>query len=166
MDGVFVAPAPQAFVGVVVEGGLVGGYVCDGQGDRATVASWFRGSLVDKRFAVAGDDGVQVEGIVEGAALSGTVTLADDTAYPFEGEHLADDELDRGLFRTEGTVAGNDVLAGWIVDLPEQRGAARIGGGIQVAPPYDPFDPDLTVSVGGGSERLPVIRVSSLADLE
>lgn len=121
----------DAFAAVVVGGGRVVAYVCDGD---AGIAEWFTGETGDEgSFALTSASGATMRGQEGDDRVTGSVGLGDGATHRFVLERA---EAGAGLYRVEDPEAERDgVRAGWIVDNDgDQRGSLRIAGASSPAP--------------------------------
>lgn len=120
----------DAFVALVVGGGEVIVYVCDGPHD---IAEWFAGPAEGSQIELSNEAGASVSAAVSDTGYSGTVTLGDGERYEFEAVAA---EPGAGLLRITGPEAEADgVVGGWIVDNDgDYRGSLRVGGIARTAP--------------------------------
>lgn len=138
----------DAFVAVVVGGGLAVGYICDGS---ANVAEWLKGDVAaDGGIDLTNDHGAGIRASLVDGRYTGRVTLSDGVPHPFS---TASAGTVGGLYRVSGEQAGAaGVEAGWVVlSNGEFRGSLRVHG-IATAMSAAPGE---TLTVSG--VKLPVV---------
>jgi hypothetical protein len=114
--GVLDGAPKNSLIAIVVQGNEVLAYACgEEEAFNMRTARWFRGAAADGEV-LATTDGVKLTATIGKDAVAGTLTGSDGKALKFKatpaGEHA-------GLFRAEGTVEGEDHVAGWIADGKE-----------------------------------------------
>ena len=137
----------DAYIAVVTDpDGDTVAYVCDcAEGAPATVAAFLEGTVTDGQLDLEPAQEVEVTGTVDEDQAEGTVTVAGDD-HPFTADAA---EEPAGLYRTEETVDGDEVTAGWVIAADgTQRGGLRRAGQLQPVGFIDPTH-DLAVPVPG-----------------
>jgi hypothetical protein len=126
------ASDPNVYVAIVNRGSKVEAYICDGTTTKISLATWFEGTRTDGAFSAVADDGSSLVGTLVGEAISGTVTLPNQSKLTFTLGRS--DQLPANLWQVfsgtrHPTFSGNGepigFRKGWIV-LPDgtQRGGA------------------------------------------
>ncbi|HWM22768.1 MAG TPA: hypothetical protein VNO51_23950 [Ilumatobacteraceae bacterium] len=151
--------APDVFVAITTDEGLVRVYVCDG----ASFGHWFGGELYGNSFDLVHDNGARVTGAISNGRAVGRYVAPDGSVSAFTASLPLDDG---GLFRADETVGDQRVVAGWIVhDDGEVRGVSTVQGAegseTVAAPPIDATQirdvPTETLPV---AEAVPVVEVT------
>jgi hypothetical protein len=122
----------EAFIAFVAKDGELAAYVCDSD----TIAEWFRGPIEGNTVELQSEGGASLTAELSADGVTGTFTPSGGEPLAFTASPAGEGA---GLYRAEGTVEGEELLAGWIV-LPdgEQRGSLKRGGSVQAAPTLNP----------------------------
>jgi hypothetical protein len=133
----------DAFVGIVKRGNGFRAHVSDATATGATLSVWFRGDLGPDGHVNASSHGVVLEAQLARGAGTGTMTLPDGRAFPFQANSGFGGALIERSYRHEG----RHYLSGWIV-LRDKRvrgrtsipgtafdGSSATGPGIRPSPP-------------------------------
>jgi hypothetical protein len=123
----------KAFIGIATNGTDMLAYVCDGTDAGVTIAEWFKGTITDKSYELTSKGDARLRGQISDSSATGTLTLADGSAFSFSAPLAAGDA---GLYRHEETKAGAPAITGWVVlNDGDIRGAYVFGGGALPPPP-------------------------------
>lgn len=127
----------HASVAVVIDGAEAIAYVCDG----ASIEAWLKGTAADGRVELTGARGT-LSAAYDESAVTGEVAV-DGLTWTFDVAQVAPPD---GLYRFADTVAGAEVVGGWIV-LPDgsQIGAVSIDGETQPTDGIDPATGQVTI---------------------
>jgi type II secretory pathway pseudopilin PulG len=126
-----------------------GAYLADGADIATLVLGKRTGSTIDLRPT----EGTEVTATVDGATVTGTVTI-DGSEYDFTAERSTGDG---GWYRGRKTSGGETVAAAFIVlEDGSYRGAIREGDEVIATPDFDPGDLTLDLPEGGTIKVLPV----------
>lgn len=107
-------------IGLVVQDGVAGVYLCDGK----DVAEWFGGTVRDGKLDLTSPDKTRLEATV-GDTIVGKVTLADGRALAFTA--IAAVEGKTGLFRLVEKLNDDQAqVTGWVVTEKAQAGKVKI----------------------------------------
>jgi hypothetical protein len=120
----------EAFVSVVTNGDSVLAHVCDGLG----IAEWFAGEATGRSVQLVSENGASLDVDLTDASASGTFTPPQGAGLPFTAEG-ADDPA--GLYRSEGTVDGEELVGGWIA-LEDGRIRGAVCNAFGQCPPGAP----------------------------
>ena len=119
-----------ATVAIALNGGVAVAYVCDGR----QIEAWLQGPASGGTMALIGAGGANLTGTYGNGVAAGSVA-ADGKAWTFTAP-VAQEPA--GLYRATASVAGAQVVGGWIV-LPDgsQVGVMSEDGRPAPAPPLD-----------------------------
>lgn len=165
----------DAAIAVVMDGRTVLAYVCDGTPAGLATWGWFVGDHTDQHLELVATNGAVLLLDLAGEAPAGTLITRTGARHGFATEPA---RLPAGLWRAQGLVNGEPVLAAWVVlNDGSQRGAQLRSGSAQpvgfidptadnfIDPTFDDFRPQL-VNVGGGTlQARPVGFVDPTTDL-
>jgi hypothetical protein len=129
VKGEFVGDAGQlAGIALSTNGQQVIAYLCNGGYQHVSLAEWFKGPVTRTGIDITNAHGAHLVATVSAQAITGTVTLKDDTSAPFTARLLPDPGRIYGLFRSEETFHGVHYLGGWIFN-PPHFASAQTGTG-------------------------------------
>ena len=142
----------NAAIAVVLDGRMVLAYVCDGTPGGVATWGWFAGEREGTHLELVATNGAVLFLDLSGETPSGSLLsrMGETLAYTTEAARVP-----AGLWRAQGQVAGQPVLAAWVVLNDGQQRGAKVQAG--VAQPVGFIDPttDLSrpqvVNVGGGT---------------
>jgi hypothetical protein len=143
----------DAFLAIASDGTTATAYLCDGTGDRLTVATWFQGPVTNNALAVTNAAGGRLTASLGLDTATGSVTPPGGKEVTFLAPRVL---RPAGLYRAEQTVAGSRYVAGWIV-LPDDQ---QRGGAIQDGTSNTIVSPRLPTAVGSGLR----VRIGDLGD--
>lgn len=116
----------DAFVGLVTRGSEVVVYVCDGTDTTIGMADWVTGTVVRNSFELTLEGGGRLAGTIDRGVIVGVLRTSTGDAFPYRAVRASQGA---GLIRAEGTLAGVDYVAGWIVLADgQQRGGVKSRG--------------------------------------
>jgi len=119
VKGEFVGDAGQlAGIALSTNGQQVIAYLCNGSYQHVSLAEWFKGPVTGSGIDITNAHGAHLVATVSAQAITGTVTLKDDTSAPFTARLLPAPGRIYGLFRSEETFKGVRYLGGWILGPP------------------------------------------------
>jgi len=119
VKGEFVGDAGQlAGIALSTNGQQVIAYLCNGSYQHVSLAEWFKGPVTGSGIDITNAHGAHLVATVSAQAITGTVTLKDDTSAPFTARLLPAPGRIYGLFRSEETFNGVHYLGGWIFNPP------------------------------------------------
>ena len=119
VKGEFVGDAGQlAGIALSTNGQQVIAYLCNGSYQHVSLAEWFKGPVTSSGIDITNAHGAHLVATVSAQAITGTVTLKDDTSAPFTARLLPAPGRIYGLFRSEETFNGVHYLGGWIFNPP------------------------------------------------
>ena len=119
VKGEFVGDAGQlAGIALSTNGQQVIAYLCNGSYQHVSLAEWFKGPVTSSGIDITNAYGAHLLATVSAQAITGTVTLKDDTSAPFTARLLPAPGRIYGLFRSEETFNGVHYLGGWIFNPP------------------------------------------------
>jgi hypothetical protein len=119
VKGEFVGDAGQlAGIALSTNGQQVIAYLCNGSYQHVSLAEWFKGPVTSRGIDITNAHGAHLVATVSAQAITGTVTLKDDTSAPFTARLLPAPGRIYGLFRSEETFNGVQYLGGWIFNPP------------------------------------------------
>ena len=156
----------DALIAVVLDGRQVLAYVCDGTAAGVDTWGWFAGEAEAPQLTLVATNGAVLLVDLSGETPSGTVINRTGHQHGFGTEAA---RAPAGLWRAQGLVAGQPVLAAWVVlNDGSQRGAQVRGGTVGTVGFIDPtsdFNRPQTVAVGGGTlEARPVGFIDPTTD--
>ncbi len=99
--------ASQAFIGLTVTGEDITIFVCDGTKTSVSYWHWFTGKVRNGAVDITAADSEHVTAQFSTDTVTGTVTLNDKVAHPFNAVHATGSA---GVFRTEFTIDGVDYV--------------------------------------------------------
>ena len=162
--------APEsARIGIVVEAGKFAVYVCSlDDAFNLTSARWYSGDVgADGLVQGVSPDGVQFQGKVSGDTFSGTLINTAQQTLTFSGAAVPAGGP-AGLYRGLGEYAGQEVVAGSVVDTDGSfASTVQYKGKIEFVTPVasEPLRLDntsLNVTIGDLSQQLKVLLVTTL----
>lgn len=131
-------PGSDYYVGLVIQGETVVGYLCDGKTD-----AWLTGKVEGDYITLTSQDGATLKATLADKTVRGKVVLADGQALDFTAAPQAGSE---GLYRSKLTFGDNLYVGGWIILENGTRGflhkifGGGKGGGNAPAPTTAPLD--------------------------
>lgn len=118
-EGTYVARVEgDIFLALVVDGGDVLAYACDGDARGVALAAWLAGDALGERLdARHAKKPISLQATFDGERLAGALDLGEGAALPFTATLAAGDA---GLYHADD----GDLRGGWIFDdAGDQRGA-------------------------------------------
>jgi serine/threonine-protein kinase len=127
----------EASIAIAVKDGKAIAYICDGK----KLESWLQGTASGGQLSLTGAKQASVTGTYTDGQATGSVTAAGRT-WSFRVKSV---QKPSGLYRAAATVAGAQVVGGWIVADGRQVGMLDRGGTEVPAPPIDPATGSVTI---------------------
>jgi serine/threonine-protein kinase len=116
-----------ASIAIAVKDGKAIAYLCDG----ATAEAWLQGTAANGQLTLKGTDGARLDATYANGNAAGTVTAV-GREWTFSIQAVAPPS---GLYRANATVAGAQIIGGWIVLADgTQVGITRRGSAVAPAP--------------------------------
>jgi hypothetical protein len=165
-----IADAPDsARVGIVVENGKFAVYVCSlDDAFNLKAARWYSGGIgADGTVSGVSPDGVQFQGIVNGDSFTGTIVNTEGRTWTFSGSAVPVGGP-AGLYRGLGQFAGQDVVAGAVIDMDGSfASTVQYKGKIEfvspvVSEPQRLNDTSMNVTMGDPGQQINVLLVTTL----
>ena len=138
---------------VVIDGGRVSAYLCDG----AAVEAWFDGSVTDGRIELTGRNGAAITATVRDGSLVGTTSVGGTVEFSIP---LAREPA--GVYESRVVLDGVEVRLGWAVLADGRQTGVQNRGGQRSAAPTLTF-PEATFEFAGATRAAE--RISGAADV-
>jgi len=104
--------------------GKVRAYVCDGNGDKVSLAAWFEETMSSDTIDVENDGGVRIQASYTAKSATGTVTLTSGRKLAFT---IPKATGPAGAYVANKTVSGVEYIGRWVVlNDGETRGAVAV----------------------------------------